>query len=420
MTPAARLRAILGGSAGNLVEWFDWFAYTSFSIYFAKTFFPKGDPLAQWLQASVVFAVGFLARPVGAWAMGVMTDRVGRRAALAAGVLMMSVGSLMVGLLPGYATIGPWAPVLLTLARLVQGFSAGGEYGASATYLSEVAGSRHRGFWSSFQFFTIIGGQLGAMLLLMALQATVGRPGLEAWAWRLPFFVGAGLGLLTWIVQLRLEETEAFRAAHETSSPWRIFTHYPRETLIVFAMSSAGGLAFYTYSSFMLKFLTKAHHFSDAAATRIVALALVFYLALMPLFGWLGDVVGRKRLLAVAFGASAVLAWPTLSALEATRDATAATLLIGLGVLALAGYSAVNAVVKAELYPTGVRGLGVALPYALGNAVFGGTAEMIALWFAHRHQDAGFYAYASGICAMAFLAVLALPDLRRLEHLTGD
>src|SRR5215469_8519771 len=162
-TPVRRLIAILGGSAGNLVEWYDWFAYASFAIYFAPTFFPKGDQTAQLLQAAAVFAVGFFARPVGAWAMGLAADRVGRRASLAAAVAMMCAGSLAVALTPGYAAIGPAAPVILTLARLVQGFSLGGQYGVSATYLSEMAGRGRRGFWSSFQFVTLIGGQLTAL-----------------------------------------------------------------------------------------------------------------------------------------------------------------------------------------------------------------------------------------------------------------
>ena len=167
MTPFARIKAIAGGSAGNLVEWYDWFAYSSFSLYFAKVFFPAGDATAQLLQAAAVFAVGFLMRPVGAWIMGLYADRAGRRAALTLSVGLMSVGSFAIALIPGYAAIGVAAPILLTTARLVQGMSLGGEYGASATYMSEMAGKARRGFWSSFQFVTLIAGQLTALVVLI-------------------------------------------------------------------------------------------------------------------------------------------------------------------------------------------------------------------------------------------------------------
>src|SRR5580658_9783478 len=212
ITPLARVRAILGGSAGNLVEWYDWFAYASFSIYFAKVFFPKGDQTDQLLPTSVIFALGFVARPVGAWAMGLFADRAGRRGALAVSVALMAGGSLLAALVPGFAAIGAWAPALLTLARLIQGFSLGGQYGVSATYLSEMAGRGRRGFWSSFQFVTLIGGQLIALAVLIVLQHLMSAAALEAWGWRIPFLIGALLALAVFGVQLRLDETRSFSA----------------------------------------------------------------------------------------------------------------------------------------------------------------------------------------------------------------
>ena len=173
LTPMARLGAILGGSAGNLVEWYDWFAYSAFTLYFAHHFFPKGDRTAQLLQAAAIFALGFLARPVGAWLMGLYADRMGRRAALTASVALMCVGSLIIAFCPGYAVIGAAAPVVLLLARVLQGLSVGGEYGASATYLSEMASRKHRGFWSSFQYVTLIGGQLIALSVLIIIVLVV-------------------------------------------------------------------------------------------------------------------------------------------------------------------------------------------------------------------------------------------------------
>ena len=176
----ARLKAILGGSAGNLVEWYDWFAYASFSLYFAKVFFPSGDQTAQLLQTAAIFAVGFLARPVGAWVFGLYADRAGRKAALTVSVALMCLGSLIVAAVPGYDRIGAAAPAILTVARLLQGLSVGGEYGASATYMSEMAGKGRRGFWSSFQFVTLIGGQLAALAVLIVLQAPAQSGGSSA------------------------------------------------------------------------------------------------------------------------------------------------------------------------------------------------------------------------------------------------
>src|SRR5580698_7713314 len=298
MTPIRRLTAILGGSAGNLVEWYDWFAYASFTIYFAKVFFPKGDQTAQLLQAAAVFAVGFLARPVGAWAMGLLCDRAGRRIALAISVALMCVGSLMAAVTPGYAAIGPVAPVILTLARVVQGFSLGGQYGVSATYLSEMAGRGRRGFWSSFQFVTLIGGQLIALAVLIVLQHLMSAAALEAWGWRIPFLIGALLALAVFGLQLRLAETRSFDAVKAEGAPraetMLLFTQHPRETAIVFVLTSAGSLCFYAFTTYLQKFLTNTAHFSKDQATDISAWGLVGFLLLLPIVGWMGDRLGRK------------------------------------------------------------------------------------------------------------------------------
>lgn len=424
MKSGARLKAILGGSAGNLVEWYDWFAYASFSIYFAKVFFPKGDLTAQLMQTSAVFAVGFLARPVGAWLMGIYADRVGRRSALALSVALMCLGSLIVAVVPGYKTIGLAAPVILTLARLIQGLSVGGEYGASATYLSEMAGRERRGFWSSFQFFTIIGGQLCAVGVLIVLQQILSEADLSAWGWRVPFFVGAGLAIVVWFIQRSLDETPSFQTAKahgvQRSTTWRLLREHPSETLIVFVLSSAGGLTFYAFTTYMQKFLTNTAHFSRDAATQISAASLIFYLAVIPIFGWLGDKVGRKALLVGSFGVGALVAVPMMSRLAAVQDVGLALALVCGGIAVLSGYSAVSAVVKAELFPTDLRALGVSLPYAIGNAIFGGTAEMIALGFRKAGYESGFYIYLAVVQAAACVAALCLRDTQKHSQWLDD
>ena len=413
-----RLRAILGGSAGNLVEWYDWFAYASFSLYFAKVFFPQGDQTAQLLQTAAIFAVGFLARPVGAWVFGVFADRVGRKTALTASVALMCLGSLMVAAVPGYDRIGAAAPAILTLARILQGLSVGGEYGASATYMSEVAGARRRGFWSSFQFVTIIGGQLAALGVLIVLQALLSPAQLSAWGWRIPFVIGAALAVVVFAIQVGLKESAAFEAARGGDQPRStilgLLTKHPRETLIVFILTSGGSLGFYCYTTYMQKYLTNSGHFSKGAATTISAGSLAIYLGVHPLLGWIGDHIGRTRLMALGFALGAVAVWPIMTSLAATHSDAAALALVCAALLFLAGYTAVNAVVKAELFPTPVRTLGVALPYALANTLFGGTAEYVALAFKQAGHESGFFVYVAVMMALASATAFAMGDPRRL------
>ena len=205
-----RLRSILGGSVGNLIEWYDWYVYSAFTLYFAPVFFPSTDSTAQLLNAAAIFAVGFLMRPIGAWIMGIYADRRGRKAGLTLSVMMMGGGSLMIALIPGYATIGVAAPALLLVARLLQGLSVGGEYGASATYLSEMAQSDRRGFFSSFQYVTLIAGQLLALCVLLLLQMVLTEPLLESWGWRIPFVIGGCMAIGVYRLRRGLRETEAF------------------------------------------------------------------------------------------------------------------------------------------------------------------------------------------------------------------
>jgi MHS family alpha-ketoglutarate permease-like MFS transporter len=423
LTPLARVKAILGGSAGNMVEWYDWFAYASFSLYFAKVFFPKGDQTEQLLQTAAVFAVGFFARPVGAWVMGVYADRAGRKAALVASVALMCLGSLAVAVMPGYAVIGAAAPLILVVARLVQGLSVGGEYGASATYMSEMAGNARRGFWSSFQFVTIIGGQIAALVVLIVLQRILTKDQLEDWGWRVPFVIGALLAVVVFWIQHGLEETRSFEAGRTQSgrgSTARLLFGHPIETAMVFVLSAAGGLSFYCFTTYMQKFLTNTAHFSRDTAAEISAASLVVYLLIIPLFGWLGDKVGRRALLVAAFGLGALAVWPIMTGIAGAANAGVALALVCAAVAIMAGYSAVSAVVKAELFPTHVRALGVALPYALGNAAFGGTAEFVAEAFKKAGHESGFYIYVGVIQAVACLVALRMRDTQRRSLLVED
>lgn len=415
MSPARRLRNIIGGSAGNLVEWFDWYAYAAFTLYFAPVFFPKGEPTAQLLSSAAIFAVGFLMRPVGAWIMGVYADRKGRKAGLTLSVSLMCGGSLIIACTPGYATIGVAAPALLLFARLMQGLSVGGEYGSSATYLSEMASKNHRGFWSSFQYVTLISGQLLALLLLILLQNTLSEADLAAWGWRIPFFVGAALAVIVFWLRRRLDETRAFvapDAAAPKSSAMQLILKHPKEALLVMGLTAGGTLAFYTYTTYLQKFLVNTTGFTKNTATEISAAALFLFMCLQPAVGALSDRIGRKPVM-IAFGVTGVLfTVPIMSAL-ATVDSPFIAFLLALAALVIvSGYTSINAVVKAELFPAHIRALGVALPYAIANAAFGGTAEYVALWLKDAGIESVFFWYVTGMIGVSLLVYLFMRDTK--------
>ena len=334
-TAPTRLRSILGGSAGNLVEWYDWYAYAAFTLYFAGSFFPKGDRTAELLSAAAVFAVGFLMRPIGGWLMGIYSDRHGRKAGLTLSVTLMCAGSVAIAVTPTYDQIGVWAPAILVLARMAQGLSLGGEYGASATYMSEMAGRRHRGFWSSFQYVTLIGGQLTALALLVFLQSILTEAQLDSWGWRIPFAIGGVLAVTVFWLRRRLAETESFRNAQAEELPksgaLTLFRDHPREAFTVMALTAGGTLAFYAYSIYMQKFLVNTAGFGRETASAIMTAALFVFMCLQPAMGALSDRIGRKPLM-VGFGVAGLLAtWPAFVALETVRDpGTAFAIVAGL------------------------------------------------------------------------------------------
>ncbi|MBQ0821314.1 MFS transporter [Microvirga sp. HBU67558] len=424
-----RLKSILGGSAGNMVEWYDWYVYSAFTLYFAPIFFPKGDQTAQLLNAAAVFAVGFLMRPIGAWIMGIYADRKGRKAGLTLSVTLMCTGSLMIAVTPGYERIGVFAPIVLVLARLLQGISVGGEYGASATYLSEMAGKSRRGFFSSFQYVTLISGQLIALAVLLVLQQVMTEPALEAWGWRIPFAIGGVLAVIVFYLRRGLAETESYKNAQGAqandakaprSSGLALFTKYPREALTVIALTAGGTLAFYAYTTYLQKFLVNTSGFSREAASQITAAALFVFMLLQPAAGALSDRIGRKPLM-VGFGILGVLfTYLIFSTLAGTKDPYVAFALSLAALVIVTGYTSINAVVKAEMFPAHIRALGVALPYAIANTVFGGTAEYVALWFKQAGIEYGFFWYVTAMVAISLVVYLRMRDTRQHSLIHED
>lgn len=424
LTPAQRLRAILGGSSGNLVEWYDWFVYSVFAVYFSAHFFPGDDDLAGLLKTMAVFAVGFFARPLGAWLMGLYADRAGRKTALTAAVTLMCGGSLIIAVLPGYETIGIAAPILLVFARILQGLSVGGEYGASATYLSEMAGKRRRGFWSSFQFVTMVMGQLIALGVLSFMQLTMDRADIEAWGWRIPFFIGAALAVVVFWLRSGIHESPGFENARAAGGArgktMLLFVKHPKQTLMVMGLTAGGSLAYYVYTSYMQKFLINTTGFSKETASQVMVAALFCFMLMQPLFGWISDKVGRKPLLLFAYGGGMLATWPLLSAIAGATNAFAAFGLIMIALTFQSGYSSISGLFKAEMFPAHIRALGVALPYALANSIFGGSAEAVALSFKADGVESNFYIYVTAILLVGFITVILLPDTKKTSLIEED
>jgi len=423
-TTASRIKSIIGGSLGNLVEWYDWYVYSAFSLYFAHAFFPSGNQTAELLDTAGVFAIGFLMRPIGGWLMGTFADKRGRKTALTYSVLLMSLGSLIIAVIPGYKQIGIAAPIILVLARVIQGISVGGEYGTSATYLSEIATKKHRGFYSSFQYVTLIMGQLIALGVLVLLQRVfLTETQLHAWGWRIPFGIGAFLAIITMYLRRSLQESVEITKDEKSISKRGTFSEllkHPKAVLTVIGLTLGGTVAFYTFTTYMQKFLVNTSGFSKNSATLISTLTLVIFMLMQPVIGLLSDKIGRKPVL-IAFGVlGGITTVPILYFLADTRNAWVAFALIMLALLIVSAYTSINAVVKAELFPANVRALGVGFPYAIAVSLFGGTAEYIALLFKNEGHQEWFYWYVAVCIAVSLIVYVSMLDTQKHSKIEGE
>jgi MHS family alpha-ketoglutarate permease-like MFS transporter len=406
-----RILAIVGASSGNLVEWFDFYVYSFTALYFAPSFFPSGNPTTQLLNTAGVFAAGFLMRPIGGWFFGRLADKRGRRTAMMVSVFMMCGGSLLIAMLPTYAQIGALAPALLLIARLFQGLSVGGEYGTSATYMSEVALKGRRGFFASFQYVTLIGGQLCALLVLVILQQTLTTDELKAWGWRVPFVIGAGAALVALYLRKSLDETTtaAMRQRKEAGTLRGLWQHKGAFATVL-GFTAGGSLIFYTFTTYMQKYLVNTAGMHAKTASSVMTAALFVYMLMQPAFGALSDRIGRRRSM-LCFGLFATIGTvPLLHALKDVANPFAAFALIVVALAIVSFYTSISGLIKAEMFPPQVRALGVGLSYAVANAIFGGSAEYVALWLKSAGVETMFFWYVTAMCALAGIVSLRMRD----------
>ena len=404
----------LKGSAGNLVEWYDVYVYSVFAVYFESQFFSAADKNST-MYVWAIFAATFLMRPIGAWYFGRFADRYGRRLALTVSVSVMAGCSFLIAITPTASQIGIWAAILLLLARLLQGFATGGEYGTSATYMSEAAIPGRRGFLSSFHYVTLVGGHVLAQLTLLGMLTFWDKPEISAWGWRVAFGIGGIAAIVVFWLRRSMDESlqedsiEAVREgrAKASGSMRELFVNQWRPLLLCFLITAGGTVAFYTYSVNGPKMIQSAFAGDDVMTGTLINLGvLTFLMVLQPIGGWLSDIVGRKSLL-VFFGVGGVFyTWFLITELPNQHDPLMAFLVLAIGFIILTGYTSINAVVKAELFPTHVRALGVGFGYAMANSLFGGTAPLLYQGALKTHRVGEFAMYVTAVIAVSLVVYI--------------
>ncbi|MCF9000115.1 MFS transporter [Acinetobacter nectaris] len=419
----SRIRGIIGAASGNLVEWFDFYIYAVFAVYFTHALTaPDMAATTKSIYVWGVFAASFFMRPVGSWLFGRIADRHGRKKSMIISICFMALSSFLFALLPTYEQVGILAPFLLLVVRLLQGLSVGGEYGAVATYMSEIGLKGQRGFFSSFQYVTLSGGQLLASLLSVIMLAFLTHAQLEAGWWRVPFVLGGCAALISLVARRGLEETLSTDESHkeESGSLVELLKKHWKRFLLVVGYTSAGSLAFYTITVYSKTYLTNSIGIPDKTVGYIMTGALFVFMLVQPIFGAWADRIGRRNamlafsaLLAIAIYPVMAVAMPYFS----HNTFVVAGLLI-LMMLLLSFYTSISGLVKAEMFPSHVRALGVGFSYAVGNALFGGSAPSVALQFKASGLENTFFIYVILMLIICFFCSLAIPkEPEYLDHL---
>lgn len=408
-------RAILAGSIGNAVEWVDWAVYTAFAPIFAGQFFAPGDNTAALLSTLAVFAVGFLMRPIGGAVLGAYADRHGRKRGLTLTISLMAGASIVIAASPTYSAIGVFAPLILLVSRLVQGFSAGGEFGSSSAFLIEYAANGRRAFAGSWQQVSVGAGSLIAALLGTILTSTLDSTQLHAWGWRLAFAVGGLLGLVGLWLRRSVRETEAFTEVQANKTTRRnpiaaMFRDHPGAALRVAGVTVAGTLIYYVWVAYMPTYAHLATGIPLKRALLANTLAIVVFLVLLPFGGLLSDRIGRKPTMTAFAAGFLIFAWPAFHFLSDSFWGLFVIELIGL--VLIVGYSANCAVIMAEQFPAEVRTTGIGLPYALAVAIFGGTAPYVTTWMNANHDGHLVWLYVAVAAMIGIVVYTTMPETK--------
>lgn len=418
LSPRGR-KAIIAGGIGNAVEWVDWAVYTTFSSVFAHHFFPKGDPIAALLATLAIFAVGFVMRPVGAAIMGAYADRHGRKKGLVLTIGLMAGATAVIGLAPTYETVGLLSPIILVVARMVQGFSAGGEFGSSSAFLVESAAPRRRAFAGSWQQVSVGAGVLLASGMGAIITSNLSKEALDSWGWRAAFLAAALLGLVGLWLRSSVAETDSFINAQVRSkasgerrrnSVFTMFVQHPKATLRVFGITIAGTLLYYMWVSYMPTYAAVATGIPLSQALLANFIAVGLFLALLPFAGLLSDKIGRKPTMTAFAGGFLLFSWPAFTMLNG--NFWMLLFIEVVGVILLLGYSGNCAVIMAEQFPAEVRATGIGLPYALAVAVFGGTAPYITTWMNTSGYGGLVWLYCSIAAAIGLAVYLTMPETK--------
>jgi MHS family alpha-ketoglutarate permease-like MFS transporter len=407
------VKAVMVASSGNLVEWFDFYVYAFFSVYFAEAFFTGVGQTGAFMLAAGVFFVGFLVRPIGGYIFGRISDRHGRKVGMVSSILMMGFGSLCLAVLPTAASVGALAPVLLLIVRCIQGIAVGGEYGSTATYMSEIAQEGRRGFYSSFQYVTLVGGQLLASALAVVMTNTLGDARITAGWWRLPFLIGAVTSLVAlWLRVGLVETTVKTDRQHKDAGTLLGVLHHQRAFWVVFGITSIGSLSFYVFTTYMQNYLINSAGFEKGHVAEVMTVCLFIFMLMQPAIGALSDKIGRKNSMLIFVVGMIILPVPLLAAIGAQTSIITAGLLILVAMAFLSFYSSISGIVKAEMFPAYIRGLGVSFTYAVANSLFGGSAEYVALSMKNYGYEGVFPWYFVTIAALGLVAVLFMRDNR--------
>lgn len=407
-------RTLVGTGLGNALEWFDWSIYSIFAPFFAASFFPPGDKIAALLSTFAIFAVGFVARPVGAIIFGRLGDRIGRKTTLALTVPFIALGAFVIGASPTYEAVGVLASIILVVARLIQGLAYGGEQPAAGAYLAERAPAERRGMWSSLIYFSGTLGALAATLLGTIMLTAFGTKAMYEWGWRIPFIVAGFAGLYTLYMRRRMKESEQFAKTAEVDSPkpglWRDMWAMRRSVLQVIGITVGLTVGYYYWGS-----ATTAYSISVLGANPSDVLmasigANLIFIALLPVWGRVSDRIGRRPVFLIGAIGLVVIMFPVSQLVDGNPFHLFIAMTIAL--IFLSAPCAISPATMAELFPTRVRTAGVAIPSAIAIALFGGTALYLQTWLSTAFGTWAFLAYVVVLLLVSTVTILRMPETR--------